>query len=241
MVGHAALAALLLRTVYPRVGCERRRALTRWWSGKLLSILNVRAEVEGEDAAIAGSIMIAANHVSWLDIFVISSVRPTRFIARGEIRQWPVVGWIADRAGTLFIQRDQWRDIARIGDRVRTVLDDGDCVGLIPEGITTEGDRLLKFHSALFEPPWQRPMSIRGDSLKRRRAALPRGVLLRRRTFMQSLALIIRQRAVIARVRSRNDRTRGRVRRAVGRGGARIASLLGLETADRTQGTASAP
>jgi 1-acyl-sn-glycerol-3-phosphate acyltransferase len=236
MVGHAALAALLLRTVFPRLACERRRALTRWWSAKLLSILNVNADVEGEDAAIAGSIMIAANHVSWLDIFVISSVRPTRFIARGEIRQWPVAGWIADRAGTLFIERDQWRDIARIGDRVRTVLDDGDCVGLFPEGITTEGDRLLKFHSALFEAAVANAVPVQAAAIRYEHAD---GTLCRdmsfigERTFMQSLKLIIGQPAVRARIVFLPPiATDGSTRRAVASAAARgIATRLGIESA----------
>lgn len=236
MVGHAALAALLLRAVYPRVGCERRRALTRWWSGKLLAILNVSAEVEGDDAATAGSIMIAANHVSWLDIFVISSVRPTRFIAKGEIREWPVAGWIADRAGTLFIQRNQWRDTARINARVRSVLDEGDCVGLFPEGITTEGDRLLKFHSALFEPAIANGVRVQAAAIRYEHAD---GTLCRdmsffgERTFMQSLKLIIGQPAVRARIVFLPPiDTDGSTRRAVASAAARgIATRLGIESA----------
>jgi 1-acyl-sn-glycerol-3-phosphate acyltransferase len=236
MVGHAALAALLLRTVYPRVGCERRRALTRWWSGKLLAILNVSAEVEGDDAAIPGSIMIAANHVSWLDIFVISSVRPTRFIAKGEIREWPFAGWIADRAGTLFIQRNQWRDTARINARVRSVLDEGDCVGLFPEGITTEGDRLLKFHSALFEPAIANGVRVQAAAI---RYELADGTLCRdmsffgERTFMQSLRLIIGQPAVRARIVFLPPiATDGSTRRAVASAAAQgIATRLGIEPA----------
>ena len=236
MVGHAALAALLLRAVYPRVGCERRRALTRWWSGKLLAILNVHAEVEGDDDAIAGSIMIAANHVSWLDIFVISSVRPTRFIARGEIRQWPVAGWIAERAGTLFIQRNQWRDTARINARVRSVLDEGDWVGLFPEGITTEGDRLLKFHSALFEPAIAHRVRVQAAAIRYEHAD---GTLCRdmsffgERTFLQSLRLIIGQPAVRARIVFLPPiDTDGSTRRAVASAAAQgIATRLGIEPA----------
>src|SRR5688572_2734823 len=96
MLWHAALAALILRFVYPRASAERRRALKRWWSAKLLRILGVTIHVEGPPPGSAElGAMVAANHVSWLDIFVISSVRPTRFIAKGEIRDWPVAGWIA--------------------------------------------------------------------------------------------------------------------------------------------------
>ena len=238
MAGHAALAALLLRAVYPRLACERRRALMRWWSAKLLSILNVRADIEDPlaEGAAGGSIMIAANHVSWLDIFVISSVRPTRFIAKDEIRDWPLTGWIADRAGTLFIRREQWRDTARINDRVRAALDEGDCVGLFPEGLTTEGDRLLKFHSALFEPAVANRVRVQAAAIRYEHAD---GTLCREmsfigeRTFLQSLSLIIGQPAVRARIAFLPPiAAGGSTRRAVANAAAHgIATRLGLEPA----------
>ena len=96
--------------------------------------------------------MIASNHVSWADIFAIASVRHTRFIAKSEIRDWPLAGWLAERSGTIFIRRARRHDTARINALVHDALAEGDCVGLFPEGTTTEGDRLLKFHSSLFEP-----------------------------------------------------------------------------------------
>jgi 1-acyl-sn-glycerol-3-phosphate acyltransferase len=245
MLGHAAVAASLLRFAYPRVSPARRRALTQWWCAKLLRILNVSARVagpvprEGDHAA-----MIAANHVSWLDIFVISSARPTRFIAKSEIRDWPVAGWIAEEAGTLFVRRAEWRDTARTTARVHDALTGGDCVGLFPEGVTTEGDTLLKFHSSLFEAAVANAAHVYPAAIRYETA---QGDLCREvsffgdRTFMQSLALIIRQRAVIARLQfAQPIDTGGASRRAIsGEARARIASLLGLETADRTPERAS--
>ena len=85
--------------------------------------------------------MIAANHVSWLDIFAIASLRHTRFIAKSEIRDWPLAGWLAEKSGTIFIRRARRHDTARINALVHEALGEGDCVGLFPEGTTTEGDR----------------------------------------------------------------------------------------------------
>ena len=70
--------------------------------------------------------MVAANHVSWIDVFCVSSVRSTRFIAKSEVRDWPVAGWIAERAGTLFIRRGLRRDTARINEVVHAALAQGD-------------------------------------------------------------------------------------------------------------------
>lgn len=205
----------------------------RWWSAKLLRILNVTPAATGTPPGGDAGVMIAANHVAWLDIFLVSSVRPTRFVAKSEIRDWPIAGWIAERAGTLFIRRDQMHDMARIDAKVRDALVQGDCVGLFPEGTTTEGDTLRKFHSSLFEPAVANgaavyPVAIRYEH--------PDGTLCRavsfagERTFMQSMGLIIRQRAVVARICfSPPVTTRGAGRRDVAREAERaIASLLGL-------------
>src|SRR4051812_30245123 len=151
MAAHAGYAALILRLVFPRVDAMRRRSLVRWWSARLVRILGIEVRVTGEPPK-GRAAMIAANHISWIDIFVVMSVRPARFIAKSEIRDWPVAGWIADRAGTLFIRRARRHDTARINDRVHDALAQGDCVGLFPEGTTTEGDTLLHFHTSLFEP-----------------------------------------------------------------------------------------
>ena len=245
MLGHAAVAAWLLRFAYPRISADRRRALMRWWSGKLLRILGIGSRVQGAvPTATQHGTMIAANHVSWLDIFLLSSVRPTRFIAKSEIRDWPAAGWIADKAGTIFIRRDQWRDTARINERVHDALEAGDCVGLFPEGITTEGDTLLKFHSALFASSVANharvlPAAIRYEARD--------GTLCREmsfagdRSFMESLGVIIRQKAVVATVTfAEAIDTGGMTRREVSHAAReRVASLLGLETPGTPPGTAS--
>jgi len=176
----------------------------QWWSAKLLAILNITPHVEGEPPnAVEAAAMVAANHVSWIDIFLISAVRPTRFVAKSEIRAWPIAGWIADRAGTLFIRRDQMRDMARIDARVREVMGQGVCVGLFPEGITTEGDELRKFHSSLFEAAVANSAHVHPAAI---RYEHPDGTLCRQmsfigeRTFGESIGLILRQQSVRAKI-----------------------------------------
>jgi 1-acyl-sn-glycerol-3-phosphate acyltransferase len=235
MLMHAAAAALILRFVYPRVAPERHRALMRWWSAKLLRILNIEALVGGEPPPGAAA-MIVANHVSWIDIFLIASVRPTRFIAKSEIRGWPIAGWIADRAGTLFIRRDQLRDMARIDARVREMLVQGDCVGLFPEGITTEGDELRKFHSSLFEPAVANGARVHAAAIRYEHldGSLCRQMsFIGERTFMESMGLIVRQKAVRARITFAPPiETVGASRRDIAAAVEdRIASLLGLRPA----------
>ncbi|HXF79574.1 MAG TPA: lysophospholipid acyltransferase family protein [Usitatibacter sp.] len=248
MACHAALAVVLLSLVHPRLAAPRRRALLGWWSGKLLRILNVTTRVEGEPpGAHERGALVAANHVSWLDIFLVSSVRPTRFIAKSEIRDWGIVGWIADRAGTLFVRRDQLRDTARINALVHEALAGGDCVGLFPEGITTEGDVLLRFHTALFEPAVANQAHVHPAAIRYERpdGSLCREVSFRgERTFTQSISLIIGEPAVVARISfAPIVETRGAHRREVaGAAQARIASLLGVEaTRGKAPGRGAGP
>jgi 1-acyl-sn-glycerol-3-phosphate acyltransferase len=150
---------------------------------------------------------IAANHVSWLDIFAISRRAPTRFIAKSEIRDWPLAGWIAERAGTIFIRRERRRDTGRISERVHAALAEGDCVGLFPEGATTEGDEMLKFHSSLFEPAVANAAHVHPCAIRYERADGPcrEVAYVGELSFMQSFGLVMRQRGVVV-ARSRSPR-----------------------------------
>ena len=204
-----------------------------WWSGKLLRILAVEIVVEGEPPGSGSAVMMAPNHVSWLDTFAISAVRPTRFIAKSEIRDWPIAGWVAQRSGTLFIRRAKRHDTARINELVHAALAEGDCVGFFPEGTTSEGDTLLKFHSSLFEPAVAngatvQPVAIRYEHLDGAhcRAMSFVGDL----SFQQSLGLVIRQKRSVVRVRfAPAIDPRGLTRRDVARlAQEQVASLLGL-------------
>jgi 1-acyl-sn-glycerol-3-phosphate acyltransferase len=227
--------------VFPRVPARRRREIIGWWSAKLMRIVGVETLVEGKPpAATETGAMIAANHVSWLDIFVISSIRPTRFIAKSEIRDWPLAGWIAERSGTIFIRREKRSDTARISQRVHAALAQGDCVGLFPEGTTSWGDQVRKFHSSLFEPAVANGAHVHPCAIRYERAD---GALCREMayadelSFTQSFGLVLRQRGVTVRLSfAPAIETQGRTRREVAPlARAAVVSLLGFprDTAPR--------
>lgn len=244
MLLHALHGAFILRFVFPRASSRRRRELVGWWSGALLRIAGVSIQVEGDPpAATEIGAMIAANHVSWLDIFAISAVRPTRFVAKREIREWPLVGWIAERAGTIFIRRETRRDTARIAERVHAALAQGDCIGLFPEGTTSWGDQLRKFHTSLFEPAVANGAHVHPCAIRYER---PDGAPCREMayagdlTFPQSFRRVLRGRDVTVRLMFAPPiETAGRTRREVAPlAEAAVASLLGLVagTEPRTDG-----
>lgn len=96
--------------------------------------------------------MIVANHISWLDIFVINAVWPAAFIAKAEVRQWPLIGWLSARNDTVFLQRGSRGHARIVNSRIDALLNDGMDVALFPEGTTTDGTHLLSFHAALLQP-----------------------------------------------------------------------------------------
>jgi 1-acyl-sn-glycerol-3-phosphate acyltransferase len=244
LILHLGWAAFLLRFLYPRAAPERRRELGSRWSQDLLALLAIRLECEGAPPQfLATGTLIASNHVSWLDVFAIGAVRHTRFVAKSEIRDWPVAGMIAERAGTLFVHRARRHDTGRIASHVKDALAAGDCVGLFPEGTTTEGDQLLKFHSSLFEPAVANGARVHPVGI---RYLLPDGTPCRAAafvgelTFAQSLGLVIRTREMVVRLAFAEplDPTGLNRREVAAQTQARVATLLGLAAPDSAPGRA---
>ena len=150
---HLIQGLLTTGLVYPRIAPKTRAAITQAWAAKMLRIVNITLTVSGTppDKSTA-KLFLVANHISWLDIFVINATQPSRFVAKSEIRDWPIAGWLCEAAGTIFVRRTKRSDTTRINAIIHDVLDSGDTVAFFPEGTTTRGDRLLKFHTSLFEP-----------------------------------------------------------------------------------------
>lgn len=136
--------------VFPWAGQARRERVVQRWSRKLLAICGVSVE-DGPGAAALEHAMIVANHVSWLDIFVINALHPCRFVAKAEIREWPVLGWLAFKGGTIFIARGNRRELRHIFKGMVTALKAGERVALFPEGTTAAPGTVLPFHANLFE------------------------------------------------------------------------------------------
>jgi 1-acyl-sn-glycerol-3-phosphate acyltransferase len=192
---HVVTGLVIVRFAFSFFSVQRRDQAIIRWANKLLSILNIHLELRGETPAESGSgCIIVANHISWLDIFLIHTVRPARFVAKSEIRDWPVVGWLCEKTGTLFIERTQRRHTAQINQTMRDVVTSGGTVGLFPEGTTSRGDRLKKLHSSLFQAAVEAdvslaPVAIRYIDEKGERSEAP--AYVDETSLLQSLAQIL--------------------------------------------------
>jgi 1-acyl-sn-glycerol-3-phosphate acyltransferase len=153
MVWHVLRAALIAGLVFPFLNAAQRRMRVQRFSRQLLALLAVRVKVGGEPPrARDAPVMIVANHVSWLDIFAINTAHTMRFVAKAEIRRWPLLGWLCAQGGTLFIERAQRRHTAQINVQIVAGLRQGDTFAVFPEGRISDGHAVLPFHASLLQP-----------------------------------------------------------------------------------------
>jgi 1-acyl-sn-glycerol-3-phosphate acyltransferase len=147
------ISGLIQSAIYPHLDQPAQRRMAQNWSAGLLSVLCIRLHYRGVvPTSETSRAMLAANHVSWLDVYSIISVCPARFVAKSEIRSWPMLGWLSRNAGTLFIERSRRSDTARINEHIADALMTGDRVAIFPEGTTSDGTVLRHFHASLLQP-----------------------------------------------------------------------------------------
>lgn len=147
---HTLLGIAIAAFVFPIANQSTRLRTTRWWCKSLLNCFNIEVVTYGNlPDANTYKTMFIANHISWTDIHAINSIIPVRFIAKIEIKSWPIFGYLVSKSGTLFINRSIRRDAARIVDITAESLKANDNVCFFPEGTTTEGTHMLPFKSSI--------------------------------------------------------------------------------------------
>lgn len=192
---------LTIALVFPFCRKDTQLALRQRWSQRLLGILGIRLQVEGPP--VAPGCLLVANHISWVDIFVINALAPSAFVSKAEVRHWPVAGWLAARSDTVFLRRGSRGHAKIVNAEIAALLDAGRNVAVFPEGTTTDGSHVLHFHAALLQPAIAaghavQPLALSYHSLD--------GVPTRAPAYIgdmslgASFAAIITQRHIIARI-----------------------------------------
>lgn len=145
----AHLPIVLLLISFDRSGDKRiGHAAIRWWSRGLLRVFGMR--VRGVGAPLAGGTMFVANHISWIDIIALHSQHMMGFIAKAEIRRWPVVGWITSHGETIYLHRGNANSLGDVMAEMSQRLRAGRAVAAFPEGGTRDGRELGAFHARIF-------------------------------------------------------------------------------------------
>jgi 1-acyl-sn-glycerol-3-phosphate acyltransferase len=114
------------------------------------------SRVFGVEARVRGAIptngLLVCNHLSYIDILVLAACAPSVFVAKREVKGWPVFGWFARIAGTIFVNREKRTAAGQMADEIERALHSGVLVVLFPEGTSSGGQTVLPFKSALLEP-----------------------------------------------------------------------------------------
>ena len=142
-----------------------RAFCTMWWAKTMCRILGIRIKRGGELVGERDSFTVC-NHISYLDILVIGSVRPSVFLAKHEVRSWPIAGWMANLAGTVFINRESMKNAIHAMEVMEDRIDSGVNVVMFPEGTTSDGKRINPFKSSLFNLPAGRNFTVSPVSIR---------------------------------------------------------------------------
>jgi lyso-ornithine lipid O-acyltransferase len=132
-------------------------------SRRLLRVFRIETKFTGD---IPSSGLLVCNHLGYLDILVLSALVPCVFVAKQEVKHWPVFGWFAKLAGTVFVHREQRSQAVQTVDEIEAALQTGAVVVLFPEGTSSGGETVLPFKSSLLEPAARQTCSLAAGLLQ---------------------------------------------------------------------------
>ena len=181
------------------MNAAQRAHFKQRWAIKVLKMLGVQLRAPAGE--LPARSLIVSNHVSVLDVFVITAITQAHFVCKDDVRKWPGVGWLIAVTGTIFISRNSRADAARTAKTLTDTLLNDERVVFFPEGTTTDGTLLLPFSAALFDPASKAqacviPMAVRYLDLQGQVSLAPAydGDI----TFMECLLAIVRAPGIIA-------------------------------------------
>ena len=153
----------------PRLSRQQKWAEIQSWSLRTLHVMGVTVRVQADEvssATFASPQLLVANHVSWLDVLVIQSLHPSVFVAKEEVRAWPVLGAIAQACEVVFVARGSPSSARKMVAGVSAALARGHRVAGFPEGTSTEGHAVRMFHANLFEAAIEQAVDVQPLALR---------------------------------------------------------------------------
>ena len=149
---HTFIGLIVASVVLPLFNNLHKRSIIKWWCGGLLRAFHIQVRTFGcLPSANTQGVMFVANHVSWADIHALNSLIPLRFVAKSDIKNWPIFGYLVTKANTLFIDRSKRQQAGRIVETVLDSLKAGDNLCYFPEGTTSDGTHMLPFKSSVLQ------------------------------------------------------------------------------------------
>lgn len=147
---HVLSGVLTLMVVFPFSSKKTKQFHIQRWSSRLLRIFGINLLVTNPHILPSTSFLLASNHISWMDIHAINAFQPIRFVAKSEVEQWPIFGWMAKQLGTVFIKRNSSKHAHFVVGAMSEALK-AESVCIFPEGTSTNGKGVHPFKPNLFE------------------------------------------------------------------------------------------
>ena len=138
--------------LFPLYSKKRKLRAIQIWSLRVLASCGMKLKTYGSLPSEEHGQMLICNHISWLDIMAVNAAFPGRFVAKDDVAKWPVIGYLATQAQTVYVARNKGTEgNSEKIRRVTEALQNGDTVTLFPEGTSTEGRSILPFKTSFFQ------------------------------------------------------------------------------------------
>ena len=161
------LNGLILAILFLRKGIHDAplpEKLFIWWNRAACRIF--KAHIQTKGVLSNEPTLYVMNHISWFDIPALASQKPLHFLSKAEVRSWPLIGWLAHKTGTLFIQRGAQGAAQKSLEEISHCLQSGGSVVIFPEGTTTDGSHVRKFHGRLLQAAIDAKVKIQPVALR---------------------------------------------------------------------------
>ena len=128
---------------------ESRSLWLQRTASRFLPLFGIQPQVKG---TVPTRGLLVCNHLSYMDIVVLASLTPSVFVAKREVKSWPLFGWFSTMGGSVYVNRDRRTQVGEFAAAIQAELDRGALVVLFPEGTSSGGQTVLPFKSSLLEP-----------------------------------------------------------------------------------------
>ena len=135
---------------FPILKIKYRNKVIKFWCSSLLKIISVKVSIKNFKDVRLKNVLFMANHISWLDIILINSIKPSIFVAKSSVRNWPIFGLMASACNTIFLNRSSRNSILEVTSKIKKIINTNS-VFIFPEGTSTYGIDVGKFHSNFFQ------------------------------------------------------------------------------------------